>query len=111
MAKNIITVGAVDDILNGYNNSSDVKQVNTNFSSAGPTDDGRIKPDIVANGDNLYSTVYHQNMDTTKPTGNYYYSSSGTSMATPNVTGSIALLQEHYRNTHNYNFPLVQHCL
>lgn len=33
VAKNIITVGAIDDIFNGYQNSSDVKQVNTDFSS------------------------------------------------------------------------------
>lgn len=101
MAKNVITVGAVDDIENGYQNTTDVKQINTDFSSWGPTDDGRIKPDIVANGDALYSTVYRTDSDS----GSYFEIMDGTSMAAPNVTGSIALLQEHYQNTHNQNPP------
>jgi len=46
-AKNIMTVGAVDDAANGTGMAE--------FGSWGPTDDGRIKPDIVANGVDLYS--------------------------------------------------------
>ena len=53
VCKNLITVGAIDDIVSGYQNSSNVKQDNTNFSVWGPTNDGRIKPDIVANGDGM----------------------------------------------------------
>ncbi|MFZ0389486.1 MAG: S8 family serine peptidase [Calditrichia bacterium] len=52
-AKNVLTVGAVYDINGGYSQTGDV--VMTDFSSWGPTDDGRIKPDIVANGYELYS--------------------------------------------------------
>lgn len=48
LSKNVLTVGAVEDIPNGYTQPSDV--VMTDFSSWGPVDDGRIKPDIVANG-------------------------------------------------------------
>jgi hypothetical protein len=44
-AKNILTVGAVGTLNRGYNQASDVSL--GNFSSWGPTDDGRIKPDIV----------------------------------------------------------------
>ena len=49
-AKNILTVGAVDDIVGGYTDSNDVDMAE--FSGFGPTDDGRIKPDVVANCQN-----------------------------------------------------------
>jgi len=86
ISKNILTVGAVNDISAGYSQPSDV--VMTSFSSWGPADDGRIKPDIVANGSSLYSTY---------STGDASYSYlSGTSMSAPSVTGSIALLIQQY---------------
>ena len=59
-------------------------------SSEGPTDDYRIKPDITGNGTGVYSTF--DNSD------NAYNSISGTSMASPNVAGSLLLLQQHYNN-------------
>lgn len=90
-AKNILTVGAVNDIPSGYAQASDV--VMSSFSGWGPTDDGRIKPDIVANGVSLYSTGADNNTD--------YYSSSGTSMSAPNATGSLALLQEMYNDSNS----------
>jgi hypothetical protein len=68
----------------------------TVFSSWGPTDDGRIKPDIVANGEWLLSTTL-----ALKPSGqpdNFAYDRfEGTSMATPVVTGIGALLAQLYR--------------
>ncbi len=88
IAKNILTVGAVNDIPSGYTQPSDV--VMTSFSSWGPADDGRIKPDIVANGTGLYSS--------TSTANDAYVSSSGTSMAAPATTGSLALLIQHYEN-------------
>lgn len=85
-AKNILTVGAVNGIPSGYTRPDDV--VMSSFSSWGPTDDGRIKPDIVADGVGVTSSI---------ATGNNSYANfSGTSMATPNATGSLFLVQEYY---------------
>jgi len=91
VAKNILTVGAVEEIANGYNQPADVLM--SSFSSWGPADDGRIKPDLVAKGVSVYSTESGNDSD--------YGTMSGTSMASPMVTGSIALLNQHYQNTHS----------
>lgn len=64
-------------------------------SSQGPTDDFRIKPDISADGENVSSTIISAD--------NAYGSLSGTSMASPNVSGSLLLLQQYYNQLHgNY---------
>ena len=89
-AKNILTVGAVDDLPSGY--TGDPTDVTiADFSSRGPADDGRIKPDICGNGIGLYSPDDLGNSS--------YRSINGTSMATPNVAGSLLLLQEHWNET------------
>jgi hypothetical protein len=94
-AKNNITVGAVLKVSN-YTGPSSV--VMSSFSSWGPTDDGRIKPDLVAAGVSIFSTgVTSSGQDT-------YSFSQGTSMSAPNVTGSLALLQELYSNLHAGNY-------
>jgi hypothetical protein len=89
-SKNILTVGAVDDIPGGYTQSSDASIAS--FSVFGPTDDGRIKPDLVGNGIGLLSASNNRD--------DSYAVSTGTSMSSPNVAGSLVLLQEHYRNLH-----------
>ena len=91
VAKNILTVGAVDDLPGGYSPVVGSGQVSVApFSSWGPTDDGRIKPDLVANGVLVLSTW----IDEFQP----YAVASGTSMASPGVTGSLLLVQEHYED-------------
>lgn len=84
--KNILVVGAAEKIPGGYKQPSDVKMAS--FSGFGPTDDGRIKPDISGVGVDIVSSV---------TLGDAAYGvMSGTSMASPNVTGSLLLLQEQY---------------
>jgi hypothetical protein len=84
-AKNILTIGAVNDIVGGYQQAADVRMAS--FSGWGPTDDGRIKPDLVANGIQLYSSV------ATSDTAYTMY--SGTSMSSAIVSGSLSLLSQH----------------
>ncbi len=84
-AKNVLTVGAIDNSTN----------LVLPGSSKGPVEDGRIKPEILAGGLSIISTI----------PGNVYTPISGTSMASPTVTGALALLYERYRQLHGGNNP------
>ncbi len=90
---NLVVANAQDANIDANGNLISVS-INSS-SSEGPTDDFRIKPDITGNGTGVYST--YDNSDTA------YNSISGTSMASPNVTGSLLLLHQHYNNL-NSNF-------
>ena len=79
LAKNPITVGSI-----GLDENAN--PVISPFSSRGPADDGRIKPDLVGPGEGLYSSIATGEAD--------YARYSGTSMATPAVAGSLLLLQQ-----------------
>jgi hypothetical protein len=83
-AKNVLTVGAVFGLPSEYNKKEDV--VISNFSSWGPTDDGRIKPDITAQGVAVFAPIATND-------SSYGYL-NGTSMAAPGAAGSLLLLQE-----------------
>ena len=58
------------------------------FSSQGPSDDGRIKPDITANGNLSFSSSSTSN--------DAYVNLGGTSMSSPNTSGTLLLLQQYY---------------
>lgn len=95
-AKNHLTVGNISDELapNGeslspalpFTQSSQIRLDPT--SSRGPTDDGRIKPDLVANGDGVWTVDYSSTSTTSTRKG------SGTSFSAPAVTGTLALLED-----------------
>ena len=93
-AKNNLVVGSCQDVTvatDGTVNTATI--VISSFSSQGPADDYRVKPDITGNGAALTSTSDASNTATTVM--------SGTSMASPNVAGTLVLVQQHYKNLSN----------
>lgn len=90
------------------------------FSSRGPTDDGRIKPDVVAPGSwilSTYSNLYQQGYDASpNPQNNayqydgygfpydaYYKYLSGTSMSNPLTAGGVAVVKDYYSKAYSLN--------
>ena len=90
-AKNVVTVGnhqarysgAPDNLMSG--------------SSRGPTDDGRIKPDIIAPGGYVRSCRAQEAQDIAGSSwqSTWYLEYTGTSMATPNAAGAATLIREY----------------
>jgi len=91
ISKNAMVVANAQDAnIDGNGNLISVSI--SSDSSQGPTDDFRIKPDITGNGTGVISTF--TGIDT-------YAIASGTSMSSPNVAGSLLLLQQHYNNLYS----------
>lgn len=113
VAKNVITVGAAENVRpawtdgcnigpSGADNAMDI----ISFSSRGPTDDQRVKPDLVAPGTHItgaasQATGYDGSgvCDQYYPTGQTLYAaSSGTSHSTPAVAGAASLVYRYYQD-------------
>jgi len=103
-----------------YDTSTQIGEIALS-SSVGPTADNRTKPDITAPGNHIASSVnrYDINYTSTSPetvsevingTNTYYFGlKSGTSMASPMVTGILALWLEAYPNlTHTQALQLLK---
>ena len=87
-AKNVITIGAT-----GNNRPLAPDQI-ASFSSNGPTNDGRRKPDVMTPGAQVTSCQ--------AATSNQYATHDGTSMAAPGAAGSAALIVQYYRDNYGY---------
>ncbi len=93
-AKNTLVVGAIHDITDDPYTTTDVRI--SRLSSWGPTDDGRVKPDVVANGHEVLSSEAGSDQAYSRTP-----LPSGTSFAAPSVTGTAALLIQHFQNLFN----------
>jgi len=108
-AKNILTVGSCQDVVYndggstvpGYRAGSVVTR--SEFSGAGPTDDGRLKPDLVAVGEasptarqSIGATVQDSLVSPNSPSNSAYFTEdlAGTSFSAPAVTAGLALVLE-----------------
>ncbi len=118
-AKNVITVGAAESVRGSGTDGCGVTNAGAdsagdiiNFSSRGPTQDGRMKPDVVAPGTHITgaspqhagytgASVCDKNFG-----GSAFYSLvSGTSQAAPHVAGAAALLRDWYVRNVNAQAP------
>ncbi len=86
-AKNAVTVAAL-----GHAGSLS----KASFSNAGPTADGRMKPDVAAPGTSTISARYSTSPISNTVTAPQTMSDSGTSMATPTVAGNAVLLRQYF---------------
>lgn len=99
-SKKIITVGACDDHIPIRLPNGEM----VDYSGRGPTDECILKPDIVAPGSHIISCIpvseknelFFRKRSQNFYEQKYYGEKSGTSMATPMVTGAIALLLSKY---------------
>jgi hypothetical protein len=111
-AKNVITVGAAESVRASGVDGCGVTDEEADdahdmavFSSRGPTDDGRIKPDIVGPGTHITAAQSHASgydgngvCNPAFPAASTLYNlSSGTSHSAPAVAGMAALFREWFR--------------
>jgi serine protease AprX len=89
----VITVGAVDD----KGTATIADDTLASFSAYGNSENGSVKPDLVAPGTNIIARIVNLNMGLAgshpaNKVGSQYFRMSGTSMAAPMVSGAVALL-------------------
>ena len=107
VAKNVIATGASQNNRAEFVIYAEGQETMADFSSRGPCEDGRIKPDVVAPGtwiaslqsgsagdENAWATI-----------SGYYMYQGGTSQAGPHVSGAAAVLVQYLRETYGMPRP------
>lgn len=85
---NLVIANAHNPVISTDGNGNLVSLNINAGSSQGPSDDGRVKPDITADGTQVFSTYSADD--------NAYGQLTGTSMSAPTVAGSLLLMQQYY---------------
>jgi len=107
VAKNVIATGATQNDRPDLLVYGDGPDAMADFSSRGPCEDGRIKPDITAPGTwiaSLRSVYADDNNAWGEISANYMYQ-GGTSQAGPHVSGAAAVFVQYWRATHTNATP------
>jgi hypothetical protein len=101
VAKNVIATGACQNNRFTFGIYAEGQEVMADFSSRGPCEDGRIKPDVVAPGTWIASLKSQASGDENawSPIDNNYLYQGGTSQAGPHVSGACAIFVQWYRET------------
>ncbi|MDX1952457.1 MAG: S8 family serine peptidase [Verrucomicrobiota bacterium] len=107
VAKNVIATGASQNNRLEFVIYADGEDAMADFSSRGPCEDGRIKPDLVAPGTWIASLQSSAAGDENSwsPISSYYQYQGGTSQAGPQVSGAAAVFVQYYRETHQGETP------
>jgi len=112
-AKNVIAVGACENVPGTlaltYGLYADDADTMADFSSRGPCEDGRVKPDVVAPGTWIASMASSSAPDEAAiawtAIDQYYVYMGGTSMSGPHAAGAAACFVQFYRTFHTNATP------
>ena len=112
-AKNVIATGASENVpgtlAETYGLYADGPDTMADFSSRGPCEDGRIKPDLVAPGTWIASAASAAAPDEAAiawtAIDDYYVYMGGTSMSGPHAAGAAAVFVQYYKSLHTNAVP------
>jgi len=107
VAKNVIATGAAENNRFDFFIYADGEDAMADFSSRGPCEDGRIKPDVVAPGTWIASLQSESATDENAwaSIDNLYQYQGGTSQAGPHASGAAAVFVQYFRETHTNATP------
>ena len=107
VAKNVIATGASQNNRFDFLIYGEGQDAMADFSSRGPAEDGRIKPDLVAPGTWIASLQSGSATDESAwlPISVNYQYQGGTSQAGPHASGAAAIFVQYYRETHTNATP------